>query len=247
MGITTDTISEYKSNLSHTSDYSGLGTRHIFVKTMKINTPYLYLYDNFISPSELSTILSTEVIPHNHKVFITYITEDRVDVNHPIGNQFVVMNTILTCNKLLGTICRRANTWLNATYNHNCIIGPMTEHIVSRLLVNDKTIPERHLDTYYEEFIIAKTILDMLSDFAEDAPLSVSRILDIFDKRLTIEIPQTMRYGDSGILKPAVFNTIMNLDKVQYRLSTLDYLLDVKFDTRLMKAYFLNNIPSDNM
>lgn len=246
IGITDDTISVYKSNLSRSYNFLGAGTKHIFVKPMKINIPHMFIYDNFINPNELVMLLSSEVIPHNHKVYILYVVEDKLNLDHPIGNQFVMLNTIATCDQLLSQICNTSNTWLNSAYNRNCFIGQITESRVIHMLFNDRSVPERSIDTYLEEFILVKTLLEVLSNVGEDIQPSLLHILDLFNSRLDVNIPPTMRFGESGVLKPTVFNAIMNINKVRYCIASLDCIIGVRLDQNVLKSYFIRKMTDGN-
>ena len=242
LDVTDDTISEYKTNLIHVSNYCRARSRHVFIKPMKINVPNRYIYDTFMNPKDLVRVLSADVIPHTHSTFIIYVIEDALHLDHPIGDEFVLISTIVECNRLLSTVCHDVNQWLNSAYHRDCVIGPLTEHRLVGLLASDRSLPDRHIDSYLEGFVLAMTLSTMLSGRMEEAPDSVLRILQLFDGSLPVSIPPTMRYGDSGLITTAVLNFVMNLDKVRYSIGALDDILGVRISPSTLKSHFVHEI-----
>lgn len=237
--ITGETIHQLKHNINNKSLFAKLNTKHIFIKRINIKTgKQEYVYSNFI-PSDDLLIISKVRLPYNHKIIILYVVEDYIPNDYLIGNDFVIVNTVTECNGILSKIFKLTNTWLNRVYNNsrNCVVGIFDEPKIVENLKKDPKIPTRHIDSFYEEFVVCKVMIDMIrrKEINERIDGSLYNILLTFYDRLAIEVPDTIKEGRSGILDEEVINVLMNIDRFSYSYIGLDDILSVGVPKDVLK------------
>lgn len=241
--IDTSTINRFRHNLEHRSIFRDRLTTHIFIKRIMIADKNNFVYDTFINPQDLLSVLTVDVIPFNHRIMILYINENKIlDSGYLIGNEFVVSNTINYCNQLIQQLFRHIVSWLNKTYNSKYIVNVFNEHKIVNLLQKDPEIDERHIDTYYEEFVICNVMIDMIRNPSKCVEIGYSLIelLNALSNNKGIDIPTDMKNGVSGLITDDVLKMIMNLNKFKYSLTSIDDVTSVDVSKVNLKEYILN-------
>lgn len=227
--ITPSTIEEMKYNLNHQPPFTTSLTRHVFIKLICIKYDFTFIYDSFIQSSEFASLISSVRLPHNHRIEILYVVEDSIATNtYLIGNEFVITNTINECNLSLSRITNHITPWMNRIYNEKCLIGSLNEALIIKLLKNDRTIDERHIDTYYEELVVCNAMFGIIMRNDPDLGInhnSLHNVLTTIDDRIDIEIPDGLHEGRSGILTEPIVNAIMNMNKWKYSVTSIDDIL----------------------
>lgn len=240
--ISINSVSAFINRIHHTTPpFTDKPIRHIFVIKLVTIGDSNYIHDTFIPSSDFLSILTSTIIPHNQHVEILYVTENKPK-NTISGNDFVVSYTIDTCNTALSHMFRHMNKWINDIYHSQHIIGSLNEYIITDLLHADHNIDSRRIDTYFEDIVLCKVFLELLSNTTDIGIINSSlySILTTLDNRLDITIPPTLTFGISGIITPQIITALFNIDKITYHTTTIDDILSISICPRMIKEYIID-------
>lgn len=232
--ITPSSINEFITNVKlHKSIFNTTITEHIFAVRVHMNDVDTYLYETFIHKEPLLRLLTSIILPFNHKITILFVTEDYIDTSRVdllTGNAFVVVNTISECNSLLQYICKNVTTFLSTLLHNTHLISGLTKNNVSAAL---QSIKDRNLRCYIEEITNAKLLLT-----PSDEPSLYITLNDILHNANIEHIARNSRVND--LIDNNIITFISNISSFQYKNISIDELTYVRLDRAVLKSTLTN-------
>lgn len=226
LGINNETIATFKHNVSTHPGPPDKTTTHIFIMHTLRRQVNEYIMSTFVRGIDFGRIISAVRLPHNHHILFIYVTDHIIRFDNLIGDDFAVYHTLDMINQLIRKLDTDLPKWLNTSYNQKCIVGILTKKKLIEIIREDQTLTRDKRLEYYSDMlhyiIFTANLLSSTSDYDNALLNLLTELVSKCNAR-----PQTDLNIDDLPLTEASINTMMNINKVCYRLAEIDRIASI--------------------